>query len=125
MKNLKTFIHGFAVCIALTAVFTSCSKNNNEDKFEGSRRNLTSKKGVSTMNIPVYCEDLENPCSDPACAPYYQCGTQPEISVNSFKNSTEFNRFKVNNPSISAKIKYTPGKVLEKYNPVLIPSNYS
>lgn len=49
----------------------ACTKNNQNTikKFEKNMIN-----GISPASIPTYCGELDNPCEDPACSPYFNCG---------------------------------------------------
>lgn len=75
----KTLI--FLAMIFVTAVgFNSCKKETSSKIQKPNEEEIaTKKKKITTYFIPTYCDDLENPCSDPACAPYYNC---PVDSVN-------------------------------------------
>lgn len=60
----------------------SGSKNIQDEtvtKKEGTNKNQAAAKGgVTTNSVPAGCNDLPNPCDDPACRPYYNnCDEEP------------------------------------------------
>lgn len=50
-----------------------------------------SKKSPSPNRIPTYCSELQNPCNDPACEPYFDCDPAPietpQIYLEDFFNN--------------------------------------
>ena len=61
--------------LVLTVIIFSCGKQqfNNEKKAKENEAALKSQKTNGTQSVPEYCDDLPNPCTDPACAKYYDC----------------------------------------------------
>jgi len=73
--------------VLFTAIMVhSCKKDSKQElspdelvtEKKAKNESQTAAKGDITPNsVPLYCEDLENPCTDPACQPYYDCEPEP------------------------------------------------
>lgn len=74
--------------IFVTAVgFNSCKKETSSKIQKPNEEEIaTKKKKITTYFIPTYCDDLENPCSDPACASYYICNPDPNAMTTLFSS---------------------------------------
>lgn len=71
MRKQKLLL-GYLVLAFLTL---SCGKGMlKEEKKVNEIASVNEKqKTIGTQSVPEYCDDLANPCTDPACAFYYEC----------------------------------------------------
>lgn len=80
------FFAKILICLAIISVisigFNSCKKETTDKTPKTVEQEIVTKKKPGTpgtFRMPIYCGDLANPCSDPACAQYYNC---PVDSIN-------------------------------------------
>ncbi|WP_276503043.1 hypothetical protein [Terrimonas pollutisoli] len=70
MRKQKFLLSYFVLAL----IILSCEKGiEGEKKTKENDIALKTKAGNGTLYVPEYCEDLANPCDDPACAKYYDC----------------------------------------------------
>lgn len=69
---------------ATILVFNSCKKENSSTTAKTTEQEITTKKKPTTNFIDPACEGLANPCSDPRCAPYYNCNLDPYAMTTLF-----------------------------------------
>ena len=60
-----------------------CTETDEIEKL--SKEEKQSNEG-NRFSVPLYCEDLENPCNDPACQPYYDCEVDQYAMTALFSN---------------------------------------
>lgn len=95
-KLLSQKILLFSTITTLAGIFIiACSKNSKTELSEKEKEQEISIKESNrsvTFSMPEHCPGLENPCSDPACAPYFSCDEEiPEVSITSAQNSYNLN----------------------------------
>ena len=75
-KLLSQKIFVFTTIVTVTAIFIiACSKNSNTEIRKEEQETITksNNRSAGMFSMPEHCPGLENPCSDPACAPYFSC----------------------------------------------------
>ncbi len=88
---IKAMVCLVIVCLAIFSL-NSCIKDATETaEIEKLSKNEKESNEANRFSVPLYCEDLENPCTDPACQPYYDCEPPtPLVALENFFSTYDY-----------------------------------